>query len=225
MRDRFGLPGMSVLQFAFDGKPDNPHLPRNHPVNGVAYTGTHDNDTTVGWYAKLSEFERELVHRGLGLSDAAKVPEAMIDATYGSPARLAVLPMQDLLGLDSASRMNTPGTAEGNWRWRFDWSQVDSTVAARSLQRAQEHSSLGVSSLGVSPRGATRRGCISRAARAPATISAYDERCGAWACRQCSGNGSFAAHIRFALTVPSGPTRAGRPRCAQNTPAPHRNFS
>ena len=66
LRDRFGLPGMSVLQFAFDGKPDNPHLPRNHPVNGVAYTGTHDNDTTVGWYAKLSEFERELVHRGSG---------------------------------------------------------------------------------------------------------------------------------------------------------------
>jgi 4-alpha-glucanotransferase len=142
LRDRFDLPGMLVLQFAFDGKPDNPHLPENHPVNAVAYTGTHDNDTTLGWYSALDDAARAYVRRALGAADGAKAPDFLIDATYGSRAQLAVVPMQDLLGLDSASRMNTPGTAEGNWRWRFSWDQVDATVAARSLQRAQQHSRL-----------------------------------------------------------------------------------
>ena len=88
MRDRFGLPGMSVLQFAFDGKPDNPHLPQNHPVNAVAYTGTHDNDTTVGWYAKLSESAaRARASRARIVRVRAKVPETMIDATLRFSAR------------------------------------------------------------------------------------------------------------------------------------------
>jgi 4-alpha-glucanotransferase len=143
LRDRFGLPGMVVLQFAFDGKTDNPHLPQNHPENAVVYTGTHDNDTTLGWYSKLDEQQRTLVHRMLGSSESAKVPDFLVDAAYASRARLAIVPMQDLLGLDSSSRMNVPGTAEGNWRWRFDWHELEPGVASRALQRAQQHSRLG----------------------------------------------------------------------------------
>jgi 4-alpha-glucanotransferase len=142
LRDRFDLPGMLVLQFAFDGKGDNPHLPANHRHNAVVYTGTHDNDTTVGWYVALDEPARALVHQALGLTEAARMPDALIDAAYGSRSQLAVIPMQDLLGLDSASRMNTPGSLEGNWHWRFDWQQVDASVCAKALQRAQEHDRL-----------------------------------------------------------------------------------
>jgi 4-alpha-glucanotransferase len=142
LRDRFDLPGMLVLQFAFDDKLDNPHLPANHRRNAVVYTGTHDNDTTVGWYSKLDDSARAQVHQALGLTEAAKVPDFLIDAAYASRSQLAVIPMQDLLGLDSATRMNTPGTRDGNWRWRFDWSQVDPTIAAKALQRAQQHARL-----------------------------------------------------------------------------------
>jgi 4-alpha-glucanotransferase len=142
LRDRFGLPGMAVLQFAFDGTPDNPHLPANHVENGVVYTGTHDNDTTLGWYTKLTETERARVHSLLGLGEAAKAPDFLIDAAYASRARLAVVPLQDLLALDSPGRMNVPGKAEGNWRWRFHWSDLTSAVAAHALQRAQQHSRL-----------------------------------------------------------------------------------
>ncbi|HLF09699.1 MAG TPA: 4-alpha-glucanotransferase [Gammaproteobacteria bacterium] len=142
LRDRFDLPGMLVLQFAFDGTPDNPHLPANHRRNAVVYTGTHDNDTTVGWYFKLDDSARAQVHQALGLTDAPQVPDFLVDAAYASRSQLAVIPMQDLLGLDSSSRMNTPGSIEGNWHWRFDWSQVDRTVATKSLQRAQQYERL-----------------------------------------------------------------------------------
>jgi 4-alpha-glucanotransferase len=143
LRDRFGLPGMAVLQFAFDGQPDNPHLPANHAENSVVYTGTHDNDTTLGWYAKLTEHERSLVHAALGAGEAAKMPDLLIDAAYASRARLAVIPMQDLLALDSASRMNVPGKADGNWRWRFEWPELTHAISSRALQRAQQYSRLG----------------------------------------------------------------------------------
>jgi 4-alpha-glucanotransferase len=136
LRDRFELPGMVVLQFAFDGSPDNPHLPEHHPENAVVYTGTHDNDTTVGWYASLDPPAREVVHAKLGVGPAPAVPDFLIDAAYASNAALAMLPMQDLLGLDSSARMNTPGTAAGNWRWRFAWPDVPATLAATCRARA-----------------------------------------------------------------------------------------
>jgi 4-alpha-glucanotransferase len=139
LRDRFGLPGMVVAQFAFDGKADNPHLPANHVPNSVAYTGTHDNDTTVGWWAGLDAGARDGVKRALELGGEPRVPEFLIDAVYASGARLAVVPMQDLLGLGSDSRMNSPGTVIGNWRWRFTWDQVDEGLPALSRARA-EHS-------------------------------------------------------------------------------------
>ena len=137
LRDRFELPRMLVAQFAFDGRADNPHLPANHVRNSVAYTGTHDNDTTAGWYAGLDERARAQVSRALKLDAPPKVPEFLIDAVYDSASELAVIPMQDLLGLGSESRMNVPGRAAGNWSWRFDWAQVDRGLTAVSRVRAE----------------------------------------------------------------------------------------
>jgi 4-alpha-glucanotransferase len=142
LRDRFELPGMVVLQFAFDGSPDNPHLPQNHVPNAVAYTGTHDNDTTVGWYASLEGPTRASVRRALGLENSVRAPEFLIEAVYASRAQLAIIPLQDLLGLDSSSRMNTPGTTVGNWRWRFSWDQLDPAIAAAARARAERTSRL-----------------------------------------------------------------------------------
>lgn len=129
LRDEFDLPGMLVLQFAFDGKPDNPYLPENHVERAVVYTGTHDNDTTLGWYRQAKPSLRAALRTRL--ADADNMPHALISAAFDSPARLAVIPMQDLLGLGSEARMNVPGTENGNWRWRFDWSAVPADFADR----------------------------------------------------------------------------------------------
>ena len=136
LRDRFGLPGMKILQFAFSGEPTNPYLPAAHIDNAVVYTGTHDNDTTLGWYLSLDEETQKEVHEVLGPS-SEPMPWHLIHAALCSPCRLAVAPMQDLLGLGSESRMNTPGTTEGNWKWRFSWSQVPDGLAARFRVLAQ----------------------------------------------------------------------------------------
>lgn len=138
LRDRYRLPGMVVLQFAFDGMPDNPHLPANHRELSVVYTGTHDNDTACGWFASLDAGIQQTVRSTLG-EPWTGMPDALIDAAYASRARLAVVPMQDLLGLGSKARMNIPGTVRGNWRWRFDWDDVDPGVAERSIARAVAH--------------------------------------------------------------------------------------
>jgi len=127
---------MVVLQFAFDGSDDNPHLPQHHKEDAVVYTGTHDNDTTIGWYAALAGPARDVVHRMLGVGPAPSVPEFLIDAAYGSRAALAIVPLQDLLALGSAARMNTPGTVVGNWRWRFAWEDVPPSLAAACAERA-----------------------------------------------------------------------------------------
>ena len=120
LRDQFRLPGMRVLQFAFDGHADNPYLPHNFVHNTVAYTGTHDNATTRQWYEELPDYQRQnfwnYLQRAPGTSaDAA--PELMRMA-WSSPAALAIAPLQDLLNLGSEARMNVPGHADGNWRWR-----------------------------------------------------------------------------------------------------------
>jgi len=116
LRRALGLPGMRVLQFAFDGDPDNPHLPRNHGPDTVCYTGTHDNDTSLGWWRKLAPAARRRVARVLGAANPA-MPRALVELAWSSPAPLAIVPMQDLLGLGSAARMNRPGVNRGNWRW------------------------------------------------------------------------------------------------------------
>jgi 4-alpha-glucanotransferase len=128
LRRSFGLPGMRVLQFAFDGAPDNPHLPRNYTPDTVAYTGTHDNDTTLGWYRSLDRAAARRVAASLGVS-ASEVPRAMLGAVLASVAILAVVPLQDVLGLGSEARFNVPGTVGGNWRWRVDPGALSSAVA------------------------------------------------------------------------------------------------
>ncbi len=123
LRRALALPGMRVLQFAFDGNPDNPHLPQHHGPDTVCYTGTHDNDTTLGWWRSLPGRQQAAVARAIG-TVRPEMPLALIELAWSSPAPLAIVPFQDLLGLDSAARMNRPGVKEGNWRWSFRWDQV-----------------------------------------------------------------------------------------------------
>lgn len=124
LREAFDIPGMLILQFAFDGGPDNPYLPQNHRENEVVYTGTHDNDTTLSWYESLPKEQQRKVVEYLG-NPKCPMPQSLIECALASVARLAMLPMQDVLGLGHGHRMNTPGTLGGsNWRWRFEWEQV-----------------------------------------------------------------------------------------------------
>jgi len=137
LRDTLELPRMHVLQFAF-GDDDNEHRPQRHRRNSVVYTGTHDNDTTRGWFDGLTESERARVLRELD-ADSEAVVSRMIEAAYESPARMAVIPLQDLLQLDSAARMNRPGVAEGNWEWRVSRSALTLQLASQLRELARRH--------------------------------------------------------------------------------------
>jgi 4-alpha-glucanotransferase len=120
LQRQFALPGMRVLQFAFDGNPANPHLPHLHERACVVYTGTHDNDTTIGWYSTLDLDTAARVAALLGVgANPRDVLGGLLRAALGSLALLAIVPAQDLLGLGSAARLNTPGTTHGNWRWQL----------------------------------------------------------------------------------------------------------
>ena len=133
LRDRWNLPGMRVLQFAFGDGSGNPFLPHNYVRNAIAYTGTHDNDTTAGWYRSLPADQRRRVLRYA--PDAADDPAwAMIRLAWASVADVAIAPMQDLLSLGSKARMNTPGRSDGNWAWRMG----DLGAAKRTLARLAE---------------------------------------------------------------------------------------
>lgn len=118
LREASGLPGMKVLEFAFSD-PSNAYLPHNHKPLCVCYTGTHDNDTAAGWYAHAGEKERAFAERYLGVSGPEEMRKALLRAGQGSVAELFVAQMQDYLGLGSESRINVPGVAGGNWRWRL----------------------------------------------------------------------------------------------------------
>lgn len=133
LRHKFGIPGMKVLQFAFDGGTDNPYLLHNHERQTVVYTGTHDNNTTKGWYDALPAADKERVRDYLFLTQEA-MPWPMVRAALASVANTAILPMQDILGLGADARMNIPGTTDGNWRWRFEWTQVEAGLVARLHQ-------------------------------------------------------------------------------------------
>ncbi len=138
LREAIGLPGMRILQFAFDGDPDNLYLPHNYEAHSVVYTGTHDNDTTVGWWNSLNETEQGYVRHYLGCTGEA-IEWDMIRAASASVASLSIIPMQDVLGLDSEHRMNQPGKAEGYWEWRFAWDQVGPWHAERLADLAHLH--------------------------------------------------------------------------------------
>ena len=129
LRDKFGLPGMKILQFAFEDEDSN-YLPYNQPYNCVCYTGTHDNDTTTGWYATASEKARDKVRRYMN-TDASQVSWDFIRTCFGSPARFAIIPVQDLFCQGSDCRMNTPGKADGNWAYRMKKELLTSDVAKR----------------------------------------------------------------------------------------------
>jgi len=125
LRDGYGLPGMKILQFAFASDAANPYLPHNHIPGCVVYTGTHDNDTTNGWFYAEPPEEAERAHTMRYLDCRWEAFHKTLNRTaLASPAALAVLPLQDLLGLGSDARMNTPGTVEGNWEWRVTQQQL-----------------------------------------------------------------------------------------------------
>ena len=126
LRDRYQLPGMRVLQFGFDGDSKNPHLPHNYVHNAVAYTGTHDNNTTRGWFEGLPDSQKQIVWNYLGRSsgESGEVTAALMHLAWSSPAALAIAPLQDLLNLGADARMNVPGRTLGNWGWRFTESML-----------------------------------------------------------------------------------------------------
>ncbi len=129
LRHKFELPGMLVLQFAFDGNTQNPHLPHNHTHLDVVYTGTHDNDTTLGWYQGLGDNQRQQLKRYC-FNAEEPMPWLLIELAFASVARMVIIPMQDFLELDGRHRMNMPGTIDKNWVWKFDWDQVDPSLPA-----------------------------------------------------------------------------------------------
>ncbi len=139
LKKKYGLPGMSVLQFSFDQMPDNPHKPENINTDCVAYTGTHDNDTTQGWFNSLSESEQNNVLQMLGITETDKVVNTLIKQAMDSRACMAIIPLQDFLGLDSTARMNTPGIAENNWLWQFSWKDIDADLI-QSIQQTVKDS-------------------------------------------------------------------------------------
>ncbi len=132
LRDDFGFPGMKVLQFAFDEKgANNPYLPFNFPRNCVCYTGTHDNDTTLGWWSALEPAQKQRVLDYLGGSGEDQIHASLIRLAMSSVADTVVFPLQDLLGLGPEGRMNVPGRAAGNWSWRSSARDLTEEVRSR----------------------------------------------------------------------------------------------
>jgi 4-alpha-glucanotransferase len=130
LREQLGYPGMKVLQFAFGDDHRNPYLPHNYERNAVVYTGTHDNDTTRGWFASCSPWERDHVLRYLG-TNGDEIHWDLIRLALASVATLAIVPLQDVLGLGSEARMNVPARMAGNWRWRYRVGDLTPELAHR----------------------------------------------------------------------------------------------
>lgn len=130
LRDKFGFPGMKILQFAFENPEENDFLPHNFVRNCVCYTGTHDNDTTLGWYNHAYEASKDKLRRYFS-TDGYDICWILIRACFGSVANMAIVPMQDVLSLDSWARFNTPGVGEGNWAWRYTDSALTPALEAR----------------------------------------------------------------------------------------------
>ncbi|NTV48702.1 MAG: 4-alpha-glucanotransferase [Geobacteraceae bacterium] len=136
LRDRYDFPGMKILQFAFEKEPVN--LPHNHVKHAVVYTGTHDNDTTKGWYDSLSDVKRTVMNEYLGCSGDDSAGN-LIRAALMSVANTAIIPFQDILKLGSEARMNIPGTPFGNWEWRFTWDMLPQDLAASVRSQVERY--------------------------------------------------------------------------------------
>ncbi len=132
LRDQFNLPGMKILVFAFDSGEANEFLPHHYPENCVVYTGTHDNDTAVGWFNRIGDGERTFAQRYLKTS-GEDIAWDLITAAWSSRAVFSIAPLQDLLSLDNQARMNYPGNPQGNWVWRFSESDLSSGLQNRLL--------------------------------------------------------------------------------------------
>ncbi len=140
--ERFGLPGMKVLQFGLEGGEEHGELPSEYPERCAAYTGTHDNDTTRGWFEAVSEDTRAYVRRVLE-TDGEDIAWSMIGALWGSPAERTLAPLQDLLSLGTEARMNYPGRGMGNWTWRAAQGVIDEALAARLRRMNELHARVG----------------------------------------------------------------------------------
>ncbi len=130
LREQLGYPGMKVLQFAFDSGPDNPYLPNNYVPNCIVYTGTHDNQTTLGWYRSQPQYVQDNVRKYLARDDS-DIAWDFIRLALSSVATLAVVPVQDILRLGDEARLNFPGKAAGNWRWRMAPDSLNDDLAAQ----------------------------------------------------------------------------------------------
>jgi len=133
LRDQFNLPGMKILVFAFESGLDNEFLPHHYPENCVVYTGTHDNDTVVGWFNRIDDEEKSFALHYLGTS-GEDIAWDLINLAWASRAVIAIAPLQDLLGLDNSARMNYPGNPQGNWRWRCTADDLSQGLLKRLLK-------------------------------------------------------------------------------------------
>ena len=136
--EKFDLPGMRILQFAFGGGPDNPYLPHNFINNTVVYGGTHDNDTAIAWFDSAPQRERTFACKYLN-TDGREINWDLIHAASESVAEIAIHAFQDVLGLGFGHRMNLPGKSEGYWEWRFSWEQVRPVHAERLYEISALH--------------------------------------------------------------------------------------
>lgn len=152
LRDEFSFPGMKILQFAFGGERNSSFLPHNFDPNSVVYTGTHDNETTVGWYLNASEGERDHVRRYTA-TDGQDIAWAMIRLAYASVSDMAVIPMQDVMQLDNTARMNYPGKVGGYWQWRFTGDMLTGAMSDRLRELSELYGRTGDQSPGQSNNG------------------------------------------------------------------------
>lgn len=144
LRDRFEFPGMKILMFAFDGDPNNTHLPQNYPTNCIVYSGTHDNDTAIGWWESLTEQDKYKATQALGYSNPEDIKEInwlLIETALKSNADLAIVPLQDLLGLGHSARMNDPSVIPNNWRWKYASSDLLTEEISRRFKGLTRESS------------------------------------------------------------------------------------
>jgi 4-alpha-glucanotransferase len=138
-----GYPGMKVLQFAFDGDADNAYLPHNYPTNAIVYTGTHDNDTTRGWFTTADRKQRKFIKKYADIHSSRTATWDLIRLAMRSVANTAIIPIQDYLDIGSAGRINTPSTVGGNWCWRLLPGELTPELAASMKEFAEIYGRIG----------------------------------------------------------------------------------